>query len=428
LQTSWTNTYGPTAAGEYADKSYWVATYSWSNQNYPYSTALYNQSGNFSTGYVPTFGIIGKNMVVYFNDSGYNATNFNAAMKAAINSFNPAAVILTNPVPDKNLLIGGQITVDVANVFTVEAGNPIAVTVNNNSNPSIASAVLNDNILTITGMAFGATEITLKGTSGSFTAIDKFYVKVKDPNAVYLVDADFGVFPPAGWTNSGWAKGDGGSIGSCAKAAYQPAGTKSLTTSAVMLPAEFTAKLDYDWKNNDISKIVGHDTTFCEITNNDGTTWTKLAVLSASSPQTAYTHVNKDLEAYKGQTIKLRWRYKTNGSSSAYGAGLDEVLLSYIGTGSINDSGSPVDFTLLQNYPNPFNPSTTISFNLQSASSVKLAVYNQAGAEVAVITESRLNQGAHSFNFDGSKLNSGVYYYTLTANNQQKSGKMLLVK
>jgi len=428
LQTSWTNTYGPTAAGEYADKSYWVATYSWSNQNYPYSTALYNQSGNFSTGYVPTFGIIGKNMVVYFNDSGYNATNFNAAMKAAINSFNPAAVILTNPVPDKNLLIGGQITVDVANVFTVEAGNPIAVTVNNNSNPSIASAVLNDNILTITGMAFGATEITLKGTSGSFTAIDKFYVKVKDPNAVYLVDADFGVFPPAGWTNSGWAKGDGGSIGSCAKAAYQPAGTKSLTTSAVMLPAEFTAKLDYDWKNNDISKIVGHDTTFCEITNNDGTTWTKLAVLSASSPQTAYTHVNKDLEAYKGQTIKLRWRYKTNGSSSAYGAGLDEVLLSYIGTGSINDSGSPVDFTLLQNYPNPFNPSTTISFNLQSAFSVKLAVYNQAGAEVAVITESRLNQGAHSFNFDGSKLNSGVYYYTLTANNQQKSGKMLLVK
>jgi len=367
-------------------------------------------------------------MVVYYNDAGYNPTNFNAAMNAAINSFNPAAVILTNPVPDKNLLIGGQITVDVTNVFTVESGNPIAVTVDNNSNPSIASAVLNNNILTITGIAFGATEITLKGTSGSFTAIDKFYVKVKDPNAVYLVDADFAVFPPAGWTNSGWAKGDGGSIGSCAKAAYQPAGIKSLTTSAVMLPAEFTAKLDFEWKNNDISKIVGHDTTFCEITNDDGTTWTKLAVLSASSPQNAYTHVTKDLEAYKGQTIKLRWRYKTNGSNSAYGVGLDEVLVSYVSTGGINDINSPVDFSLLQNYPNPFNPTTTISFNLQSAADVKLTVYNQAGAEVAVIAESRLNQGAHSFNFDGSKLNSGVYYYTLSANNQQKSGKMLLVK
>lgn len=387
-------------------------------------TMLGNTYAQFGNGYVPMNVIIGGGNRVLYSGNDMPTT---ADIDEAIMSLD---IYIENAIATTEINLGQQTTKDLTGCFTTSNGQPIVYTVENVANPSLVTANIAGNSLTLVANATtaGMTKVKIKATAGAIYGYHEFTVKIKDPNQIELLNADFEAFPPAGWVNSNWAKGSGGVVGSCAKAVYQPAGTKTLTTAAVTLPADFTTKLDFDWKNNDISKIVGKDSTFCEITTDNGTNWTKLAVLSAASPQNAFVHVNKSLEAYKGQTIKLRWRYKTDGSNAAYGVGLDEVLLSYTGTGSINDSGSPVDFTLLQNYPNPFNPSTTISFNLQSASNVKLAVYNQAGAEVAVITESHLNQGAHSFNFDGSKLNSGVYYYTLTANNQQKSGKMLLVK
>jgi len=385
-------------------------------------TMLGNTYAQFGNGYVPMNVVIGGGNRVVYSDNDFPST---AIMDLAFMSLD---IYIENGIATTEINFGQQTIKDLTGCFTTTNGQPIVYTVENVANPSLISANIAGNALNLVANATtaGMTKVKIKATAGAIHGFHEFAVRIKDPNQFGLLNADFESFPPIGWANSGWAKGFGGVDGSCAKADYQPAGTKTLTTEAVTLPAEITAMLNFDWKNNDISKIVAHDSTFCEITTDNGTTWTKLAILSASSPQNTFVHVVKSLESYKGQTVKLRWRYKTDGSNSAYGVGLDEVFVTYYC--DINETSSPVDFKLLQNYPNPFNPSTTISFNLQSASNVKLAVYNQAGAEVAVITESHLNQGAHSFNFDGSKLNSGVYYYTLTANNQQKSGKMLLVK
>lgn len=85
-------------------------------------------------------------------------------------------------------------------------------------------------------------------------------------------------------------------------------------------------------------------------------------------------------------------------------------------------------FELLQNYPNPFNPSTQIRFSLDKDSKVDLMVYNIKGEKVATIYNSKMTKGTHSFDFDGSNLNSGIYFCRLTVNGVSQSRKMILAK
>ncbi len=93
----------------------------------------------------------------------------------------------------------------------------------------------------------------------------------------------------------------------------------------------------------------------------------------------------------------------------------------------------PTIFTLLQNYPNPFNPSTTISYQLSAYSHITLNVYDVLGKEIKLLIDKEQLAGKYTINFDGSKLASGVYFYTLTATDgfgksQSETKSMLLIK
>lgn len=88
----------------------------------------------------------------------------------------------------------------------------------------------------------------------------------------------------------------------------------------------------------------------------------------------------------------------------------------------------PTNLVLDQNYPNPFNPTTKISFGLPERSNVVLKVFNLIGEEVALITSGSYEAGTYYFNFDASKLPSGVYIYSLQTNNSTISKKMTLMK
>jgi hypothetical protein len=88
----------------------------------------------------------------------------------------------------------------------------------------------------------------------------------------------------------------------------------------------------------------------------------------------------------------------------------------------------PSVFELFQNYPNPFNPMTQIRFSLAKTAEVKLSVYNISGQLVSQLASGVRQAGYHTVNFDGSKLNSGVYYYTLETEGKSMAKKMLLVK
>ena len=83
--------------------------------------------------------------------------------------------------------------------------------------------------------------------------------------------------------------------------------------------------------------------------------------------------------------------------------------------------------------PNPFNPTTTISFALPEAASVRLAVYNIVGQEVKVLVSSTLEAGTHAATWDatdrsGQRVATGLYIYRLTTGTYVETRKMLLLE
>ncbi|MCX6152339.1 MAG: M14 family zinc carboxypeptidase [Ignavibacteriales bacterium] len=85
-------------------------------------------------------------------------------------------------------------------------------------------------------------------------------------------------------------------------------------------------------------------------------------------------------------------------------------------------------FELNQNYPNPFNPSTTISYQISTASYVTLKIYDVLGNEVADLVNEKKPSGIYQFEFNANSLSSGIYYYKLVAGNFSETKKMIILK
>jgi hypothetical protein len=99
-----------------------------------------------------------------------------------------------------------------------------------------------------------------------------------------------------------------------------------------------------------------------------------------------------------------------------------------VGIQQDHEDNLPSELILYQNYPNPFNPVTQIKFALAKTANVKLSVYNIAGQKVTELINRVEKAGHHTAAFDGSKFNSGIYYYTLESGGKAVTKKMLMVK
>lgn len=115
----------------------------------------------------------------------------------------------------------------------------------------------------------------------------------------------------------------------------------------------------------------------------------------------------------------------TDGSLSATST---KVLQTSKTVTNVDENGMPSEYKLNQNYPNPFNPTTKISFTTPKEGHVKLSVYNVLGQEIAKLVDDDLSSGTYSVDFDGSRLNSGVYVYKLETNDFSSIRKMILEK
>jgi Tol biopolymer transport system component len=93
-----------------------------------------------------------------------------------------------------------------------------------------------------------------------------------------------------------------------------------------------------------------------------------------------------------------------------------------------NDENLPVTLQLNQNYPNPFNPGTTIKFSIPEASFVSLKIYNSLGQEIENLVEKELNAGNYKYDWSAAGLTSGIYFYTLIADDFARTKKMILLK
>ncbi len=84
---------------------------------------------------------------------------------------------------------------------------------------------------------------------------------------------------------------------------------------------------------------------------------------------------------------------------------------------------------LSQNNPNPMNGNTVIQYELEKyTTSVELEIFDVQGRKAVVINEGEKAAGRHSISIENTKLAAGTYYYSLKANGNRLTKKMVVTK
>ena len=133
-----------------------------------------------------------------------------------------------------------------------------------------------------------------------------------------------------------------------------------------------------------------------------------------STETIVYTYVDKTIQEAGEYLYRLR-QTDFDGTEEIYGP--VSVLLD-----------APHKISLKPNYPNPFNPTTTIRYQLNSSTDVRLTVYNAIGQRVKVLVNTQQTAGDYAVNFSGDNLASGIYYVRLQAGALIQTHSMTLIK
>ena len=145
-------------------------------------------------------------------------------------------------------------------------------------------------------------------------------------------------FPPEGWSGD-WFKSNTFTVSGdyCAGTYYYSATAKMLETPVISIEAGSDMK--FAWKNANFlsippskkergnEKIVGHDSTYFDISTDNGANWTNLHVLSSEIIEMEYSSVKVDLASYEGQDVKFRWKFVCDGGYEGTSVGLDNVYI-----------------------------------------------------------------------------------------------------
>jgi len=91
------------------------------------------------------------------------------------------------------------------------------------------------------------------------------------------------------------------------------------------------------------------------------------------------------------------------------------------------------NFNNFYNYPNPFNPATTLRYDLQVDSFVKIIVYDMLGKVVKNLLSAKQSSGSKSIEWNaidnqGQLLSAGVYLYSIEFADFRVVKKMVLLK
>ena len=127
-----------------------------------------------------------------------------------------------------------------------------------------------------------------------------------------------------------------------------------------------------------------------------------------------------------GSAYDFDYKYWIRSSDNVWDIGAQEYIPSTFP--KLRPRFNLEDYSLSQNYPNPFNPATLISFSIPNDEFVSLRIYDVLGREFAQIINERRRAGTYQIEFNGAALNSGVYYYTLTAGSYTETKKMMIIK
>ncbi|MCJ7553608.1 MAG: T9SS type A sorting domain-containing protein [Ignavibacteriaceae bacterium] len=146
--------------------------------------------------------------------------------------------------------------------------------------------------------------------------------------------------------------------------------------------------------------------TFFLYTSDSGESWEKI-----NTPDSAEIYDLQFVDEYTG-----------------FGSGASGALIRIKFDKPINPSLDTTMFFLNQNYPNPFSEKAVITFFLLEDSNVKLEIHDILGRKVKSLIDERKSKGPHSIDLNLNNFSSGVYFYTLTANNFRQTKKMIYLR
>ena len=82
------------------------------------------------------------------------------------------------------------------------------------------------------------------------------------------------------------------------------------------------------------------------------------------------------------------------------------------------------NITSIQAYPNPANESVVVNFALNNSTTATVELSNTLGQVVA--TQVANNSANGSVTFNTAKLSAGVYFYTVIANGERSTGRVVV--
>lgn len=122
-------------------------------------------------------------------------------------------------------------------------------------------------------------------------------------------------------------------------------------------------------------------------------------------------------------TFNSTYFFLTNNSYKIYRRQYSQLV-------NLNNLNSKIftEFSMSQNYPNPFNPITNIKFKIPKIEYVTIKIFDVVGKKVKELVNQNMIPGEYIVDFDGSSLESGVYFYRIETGDYVETRKMILVK
>ncbi|MCK4672631.1 choice-of-anchor J domain-containing protein, partial [candidate division WOR-3 bacterium] len=135
-----------------------------------------------------------------------------------------------------------------------------------------------------------------------------------------------------------------------------------------------------------------------------------------------WSMVALDLTKYLGNTVQIRFRFKSDTYIVQPGSYIDDVHVygRHASTGIIaHKSRARTKTILLENSPNPFSNWTSISYELNMDAYVRLMIYNCSGQLINTLIDAQQKCGFHrtlwnSQDSRGKKVPAGIYFLQMS--------------
>ena len=185
---------------------------------------------------------------------------------------------------------------------------------------------------------------------------------------------------------------------------------------------------------------------FIVMSPDGGTTWNDpLNVTNLNTKEVAFPSIAKNVDAFvhmQFQTDDIPGTNLQNNSAAINNHPVVDNDISYMAIPvqqiidanvddvslGVNNIAESKVFVVSQNSPNPFSGSTDITIYLNNPSALAVTITNIAGQTVQSYKTTELPSGNSIVTIDGSKLEAGVYMYSLSASNGETVTRKMIVK